>query len=301
MKIRKHKSGRDKKIFSIIGYLFCGSIVVICLLPFLMVLSASFSSNEEIVKNGFGLLPKSFTLFAYQSIFSNPTVVCRAYLVTIFLTSTGTFLGLFMTSMTAYVLSRKDFPWRNKFSFFFYFTTLFSGGLVSTYILMIKYLNLKNSYLALLLPLLFNAFNLLVMKSYMVSIPGDLIDASKIDGCGDFRTYLTVVFPMCKASFATVGLFIALAYWNDWYNAMLYIDDETMYPLQYFLYQRMNNIEAYKRILEQSGDAVANMMNLETQTLKMALTVVTTGPIIFAYPVVQKYFVKGVTIGAVKG
>lgn len=301
MKKKIFKSGMDKKIFSILGYLFCGTIAVICLLPFLMVLSASVSSNEEVVRTGYSILPKHFTLSAYQSIFSNPTVVCQAYLVTIFLTSTGTFLGLFMTSMTAYVLARKDFPWRNKFSLFFYFTTLFSGGLVSTYILMIKYLNFKNTYLALLLPLLFNAFNLLIMKSYMISIPGDLIDASKIDGCGDFRTYLTVVLPMCKASFATVGLFIALAYWNDWYNAMLYIDDETMYPLQYFLYQRINNIEAYKRILSQSTSAVAGSLNLPVHTLKMALTIVITGPFIFAYPMVHKYFVKGVTIGAVKG
>ncbi|MBR1742431.1 MAG: carbohydrate ABC transporter permease, partial [Lachnospiraceae bacterium] len=132
-------------------------------------------------------------------------------------------------------------------------------------------------------------------------IPNDLIEAAKIDGSGDFRTFLTVVLPMCKASMATVGLYIALAYWNDWYNAMLYIDDEKMYPLQYFLYHRLNNLEAYKRILSSQANLASDTFQLPTQTLRMALTVVVTGPVILFFPAVQKYFVQGITIGAVKG
>jgi len=155
----------------------------------------------------------------------------------------------------------------------------------------------------MLLPLLFSVFNLLIMKSYIMGIPDSLIDAAKIDGCGEFGILCKVVIPLIKPAMATVGLFIALAYWNDWYSAMLFINKEKMYPLQYFLYQQVNNIEAYKRIIEsgQVSGSVTSAMSLPTQSLKMALTVVVTGPIIFLYPFVQKYFVQGITIGAVKG
>ena len=163
--------------------------------------------------------------------------------------------------------------------------------------------NLKDSYLALLLPLLFNVYNLLIMKSYITALPDSLIDAAKIDGCGEVRTLFQIVMPLIKPALATVGLFIALAYWNDWYNAMLYINTEDKYPLQYFLYQQVNNIEAYKKLIANSAvsSAVVTAVSLPTQTLKMALTIVVTGPIILAYPMVQKYFVQGITIGAVKG
>ena len=155
----------------------------------------------------------------------------------------------------------------------------------------------------MLLPLVFSVYNLLIMKSYIMALPESLIDAAKIDGCGEFRTLFQVVMPLIKPALATVGLFIALAYWNDWYNAMLYIKSEDKYPLQYFLYQQVNNIEAYKKLIANNAisSSVVSSMSLPTQTLKMALTIVVTGPIILAYPLVQKYFVQGITIGAVKG
>ena len=208
-----------------------------------------------------------------------------------------------MQTMTAYVLARKEFEWRNFFSFFFYFTTLFSGGLVPYYLLMRRTLHLVDSYLALLLPLVFSVYNLLIMKSYIMGIPDSLVDAAKIDGCGEFRTLVQVVVPLIKPALATVGLFIALAYWNDWYNAMLYINSSEKYPLQYFLYQQITDIEAYKKLIANGtvSSAVVSAVSLPTQTLKMALTIVVTGPIVLAYPFVQKYFVQGITIGAVKG
>lgn len=295
--------GTDKKVLLLIGYIFTGIIAVLCFIPFWMVLVASFTPEKLIVKNGFGLFPSEFSLDAYETVFKDPLVIGRAYLTTIILTLVGSILGVLINAMTAYVLQRKDFDWRNKFSFFFYFTTLFNGGLVPSYVLMIRYLNMKNNYLALLLPLLFNVFNLLVMRSYMSNVPDALTEAAKIDGCGDFRVFWQIMLPLSKPAIATVCLFIALAYWNDWYNAMLYINDETMYPLQYFLYQQVNNIEAYKKILAEMGGgaAVSGAIDLPTQSLKMALTVVVTGPIILAYPFAQKYFVQGITIGAVKG
>ncbi|HIU76206.1 MAG TPA: carbohydrate ABC transporter permease [Candidatus Pelethocola excrementipullorum] len=278
-------------------------MALVCLVPFVMIVSGSFSSESAIMKNGFSLLPQDFSLEAYKTVFNEPIVVLRAYATTIGLTLVGTAIGLLLQTMTAYVLSRKDFEWRNVFSFFFYFTTLFSGGLVPSYVLMTRTLNLKNSYLALLLPLVFSVYNLLIMKSYITALPESLIDAAKIDGCGEVRTLFQIVMPLIKPALATVGLFIALAYWNDWYNAMLYIKEETKYPLQYFLYQQVNDIEAYKKLIANSSvsSAVVSSVSLPTQTLKMALTIVVTGPIILAYPLVQKYFVQGITIGAVKG
>lgn len=288
---------------NIIAYAFCGFIALICLVPFVMIVSGSLSSEAAIIKNGFSLFPQDFSLEAYKTVFKEPMVVIKAYATTILLTLAGTVFGLLLQTTTAYVLTRKDFEWRNYFSFFFYFTTLFSGGLVPYFILITTTLNLRDSYFALLLPLLFSVYNLLIMKSYIMAIPDSLIDAAKIDGCGEVRTLFQVVFPLIKPALATVGLFIALAYWNDWYNAMLYIKAEDKFPLQYFLYQQVNNIETYKKLIATQGisSAVVSAVSLPTQTLKMALTIVVTGPIVLAYPMVQKYFVQGITIGAVKG
>ena len=299
----KVKAGKDVICLNIIAYAFCSIIALLCLIPFIMILSGSFSSESAIIENGFSILPQDFSLEAYKTVFKEPITIIRAYATTIILTAVGTIVGLLIQTMTAYVLARKDFEWRNGFSFFFYFTTLFSGGLVPTFILYTRTLGLKDSYLALLLPLTFSVYNLLVMKSYITSIPDSLIDAAKIDGCGEVGTLFKVVMPLIKPALATVGLFIALAYWNDWYNAMLYINSEEKYPLQYFLYQQVNNIEAYKKLIANAtvSSSVVSALSLPTQTLKMALTIVVTGPIILAFPFVQKYFVQGITIGAVKG
>lgn len=299
----KVKTGKDVITLNVIAYSFCGLMALMCLVPFLMIIAGSFSSEAAITQNGFSLWVQDFSLEAYKTVFREPTVVFKAYAVTIGLTIVGTVVGLLFQTMTAYVLSRKDFEWRNGFSFFFYFTTLFSGGLVPTFVLYTQTLKLQDSYLALLLPLLFSVYNLLIMKSYITAIPDSLIDAAKIDGCGEVRTLFQVIMPLIKPALATVGLFIALAYWNDWYNAMLYIKAESRYPLQYFLYQQVNNIEAYKKLISNNAvnSSVVSAMALPTQTLKMALTIVVTGPIILAFPMVQKYFVQGITIGAVKG
>ncbi|MDR1538007.1 MAG: carbohydrate ABC transporter permease [Clostridiales bacterium] len=294
---------RDVLALNIIAWAVAGVVTLVCLLPFIMIFSGSFSTETEIIRNGFSLLPQNFSVEAYLTVFERPEIIMRAYANTLLLVATGGAAGLFLVAMTAYVLQRKDFEWRNKFSFFFYFTTLFSGGIVPYYILMTQTLKLKNNYLALIIPLLFSVFNLLVMKSFMSGVPDALTDAARIDGCGDFSIFARIYLPLSKPALATIGLFLVLAYWNDWYNAMLYISKDELYPLQYFLYQKVNNIEAYKKIIaqQQGAAAMANLIEMPTQTLKMALTVVVTGPIILAYPFAQKYFVQGMTIGAVKG
>ena len=183
-------------------------------------------------------------------------------------------------------------------SFFFYFTTLFNGGMVSTYIFYIQYLHLKDNYLALILPGVFNVFYLLIMRTFVNNIPFALIESAKLDGAGEWRIYFTIILPLLKSGLATIGLFLALGYWNDWYNAMLYMNDEAKYPLQYMLYSVQQQTQALARIAAQAGIQVAN---LPSNSLKMAMAVVATGPIIIVYPFVQKYFISGITIGSVKG
>lgn len=294
----KIKLSTSSRIFYIICYLFVILMAVVCLVPFIMLVSSSFTSESYIRFNGYSILPKEFTTQAYELIFKNPISVLRAYGVSILITLSGTAIGLFIVTITAYVLSRKDFKYRNAFSFFFYFTTLFNGGMVCTYIFYIQYLNLKDSLWALILPSIFNVFYLLIMRSFVSAIPTALIESAKIDGAGEYRTFFVIILPLLKSGMATIGLFLALGYWNDWYNAMLYINSDTKYPLQYMLYNLLQQTQALARIASQAGIVVADM---PTNSLKMAMAVVATGPIILVYPFVQKFFVKGVTIGSVKG
>ena len=298
MESRKVKMGTAAIVFNIIGYILVGLVAIICLLPFIMLISGSFSSEQAIRFTGYGLLPKEFTLDAYRIVFKYPEKIARAYGVSIFITVTGTVLGLFITTMAAYVISRKDFKYRNVISFFFYFTTLFNGGMVSTYIFYIQYLHLKDNLLALILPGMVNIFYLLIMRSFVAAVPIALVESAKIDGAGEFRTFLQIVLPLLKSGLATIGLFMALGYWNDWYNAMLYMNSSEKYPLQYMLYDLLQQTQALARIASQAGIRVES---LPSNTLKLAMAVVATGPIILLYPFVQKYFVKGVTIGSVKG
>ena len=297
------KKSKDIKVFNILSYTLIALVAIICLIPFLMVVVGSFTAEKEIIANGFSFFPKELSLEAYKTALKEPMAILRAYGVTASLTVIGTAIGLFIVAMTAYVLQRKDFKWRNKVSFFFYFTTLFSGGLVPWYILMLKYLGLKDSYLSLLLPPLLSVFNIIIMKSYMSGIPQALTESAKIDGAGDFTIFMKVILPLVKPALATIGMFIALGYWNDWYNSMLFINNENLYSLQYYLYKIVNNIEAYKTILAQAGGgtSLGSTINMPSESLKMALTIIVTGPIILVYPFIQKYFVSGVTIGAVKG
>ena len=194
--------------------------------------------------------------------------------------------------------TRKDFKYRNQLSFFFYFTTLFNGGMVSTYIYYIRYLHLKDSLLALIIPGMFNVFYLLIMRTFVQTIPAELIESGKLDGANEYKVFFQIVLPLLKPGLATIGLFLALGYWNDWYNAMLYMNTEDLYPLQYMLYSIQQQTQALAQIASKAGISVAN---LPSTSLKLAMAVVATGPIVILYPFVQKYFVKGITVGSVKG
>ncbi len=293
------KSKKEKILFNSIGVILVSFVAILCVLPFIMVLSGSFSSEDSIYKYGYQLIPPEFSIDAYQMLFNNPETIINAYMVTIGVTVLGTIVGLFLTAMTAYVLQRKDFKYRNFFALYIYFTTLFSAGLVPWYLLIYKYLHLKDSYLALILPLLMNVFYIIIMRNFMKSIPEAIVESAKIDGANEFIIFIRLVIPMSKPALATVGLFIAMGYWNDWYNAMLFIQDSKKYPLQYFLTKLINSLEFMK--VAMAANAKVATENMPTQSFKLATTVVVTGPIVLLYPFLQKYFIKGITIGAVKG
>jgi putative aldouronate transport system permease protein len=285
-------------VFNVLGYILLTLGAMLCLLPFIMLISGSFTSEHAISLYGYGIFPKEVSFSAYQLLFRYPRDIIRAYGVSIFITSVGTAAGLFIIMMTAYVMSCKDFRYRNKLSFFFYFITLFNGGLLSVYIFVVRYLRLKNSFLALILPSMINVFYLIVMRTFISTIPDSIGESAKIDGANDFTIFIKLIIPLSTAGLATIGLFIALDYWNDWYLAMLYMTDYKKFPLQYMLYNMLSSQEALTRISALSSVAI---IDIPSHSLKLAMAVIATGPIIMAYPFVQKYFVKGITVGAVKG
>ncbi len=289
---------RERRVLNVVGGLIVGVVSLLCLLPFVLVISGSFSSQASIVKYGFGLFPREFSLDAYKLVFTVPERILLAYRNTILYTIAGTALGLFLTAMTGYALNRKDFAWRNGFSFFFYFTTLFSGGLVPSYLLMMS-LHMKNNPLAIVLPGLLSVFNILIMRNFMNTIPDAISESAKVDGANDFVIFVKLILPLLKPALATIGLFLALSYWNSWYSCMLYISDYHLYTLQYYLYNTLNKAEEIRRLISLGVDTGTE--SPPSETMKFALTCVATGPIILLYPFVQKYFVKGITIGAVKG
>lgn len=295
MKIQTEKS---TVVFYAMGYVLLTFISLLCLIPFWLILSGSMTQEMEIISEGFKLVPSHFSLEAYRSVFRTPEQIYRAYGVTIGITLVGSLLGLFLTSMAGYVLSRNDFRYRNGISFFIYFTTLFSGGLIPWYILMTKDLGLKDSYLAMIIPPLLSAWNIILMKNFMKSIPDSIVESAKIDGAGDFRIYAELILPLSTPGLATIGLFLALGYWNDWFNANIFITSSDKYPLQFLLYKILSSAAVLRT---NNGAYLAQNVQPPTETLKMAVAIVATGPIILLYPFVQRYFVKGLTVGAVKG
>lgn len=296
--VHHRKMTKDQMIVNIIGYILIGIFALVCVIPFYLIIVASFTDESELIRNGYPIIPTALSVQSYLLCLKNPVAIAKAYGTTIGVTVVGTAFAVFIATMTGYVLSRKDFPWRNKFSFFFFFTTLFSGGLVPWYMLCVRYLHFKNSYIGILLPLMFSVWNMIIAKSFMNGIPSAITESAKIDGANDFVIFMKLILPLSKPLIATLSLFSALAYWNDWYNCMLYITNEDMFTLQYYLQRMLGSAEAMRIVAEKSGIALPSV---PLESMKMAMTVIATGPIVLLYPFVQRYFVKGLTIGAVKG
>lgn len=292
----KKSKDLNQTIFNIVTYTLIGILALIAVLPFVMIVAGSFSATPQIVKHGYSLFIRDFTLDAYQMIFRFPEEIGRSYLVSIIVTLAGTFLGIFMMSMAGYALQRKELRYSNGITFFIYFTTLFSGGMVPWYML-ISNMGMMDTLWALILPMMCSSFHILLIRNFMRQLPESLTESAKIDGAGDFFIYLRIVLPLSKPILATVGLFLGLAYWNNWYLASLFINDVNLWPMQY----RLHRVLSAAMAVAQGGAENFTHAVIPTETVKLATAVVATGPIILLYPFLQKYFVQGITIGAVKG
>ncbi len=293
------QSKKEKAADKIITLFFI-LLALFCVLPIFYILSASFSDEIQLTREGYSLLPRGFSLKAYQYILESPKPILDAYGVTIFVTLVGTGVSLLFTVMLAYVIARKDFRLGRIFSFLIFFSMLFNGGLVPTYIMLTKYYHLKDTIWALILPYLIMPWHVFLMRGFLADIPTSLIEAAKIDGAGEIKSFFKIIIPISKPALATVGLFIAFTYWNDWYQSMLYIDSASINSLQFYLYRIMNNIQ-YLSTSMQAGNISIDLASLPSETARMALCILAAGPMLIIFPFFQKYFVKGLTVGAVKG
>lgn len=266
-----------------------------CMVPMVLIVAVSFSEEREIALHGYRLWPMGFTTFAYEYVLQQPGQILRAYGVTAFVTVVGTLSGLLLCSMLAYPLSRQDYLFRRPLSFYVFFTLLFSGGMVPFYILMTRYLGLKDNIFALILPYMVTAWYVLILRTSFSQLPIDLLDAARIDGAGEWRIFFQIVMPLSKAVLATIGLFFVLRYWNDWFLALLFMNKADLYPLQFLLYVLMTNIN----VLASNPQTVG--IPIPVQSTRMAMAVLAFGPALFTFLLLQKHFVRGITIGGLKG
>jgi len=274
------------------------SISILFLLPLVIVISASLSDEQALAREGYSLLPRQFSLAAYEYMWLSPDRILRAYAVTVFVTAVGTLSGVLIMSMLAYAISRRTFRWRKPISFFLIFTMLFSGGLVPTYYIITQVLHLKDNLLVLILPYLVIPWFVFILRSFFATLPQELIEAARVDGASEWRIFFQIVLPLSTPVLATVGLFMILIYWNDWWLALLYITNPDLFPLQYLLFSVMRNVEF---LTSNANTGLLMSVEIPTQTLRMAMVVVAMGPIIFAFLLLQRFFIRGILIGSLKG
>jgi putative aldouronate transport system permease protein len=274
-------------------------VSLICIIPFLLLISSSFTPEELLVQYGYNFIPKKIDLTAYKYLLFSSQAVLRGYVISVVVTAVGTFLNLLLTILFAYPLSRKNLPGRNIFAFFIFFTMLFNGGLVPTYIMWTQIFHIKNTIWALIVPnLLLNAFNIIMMRTYfMTNVPEEVIEASRIDGANEYFILFKIVVPMALPIIITITLLVGLSYWNDWLNGLYYINNDKYYSIQVLLTEMLENVEMIKR----ASSAGASTMKMPSTAIRMAVAVIGALPVLIVYPIFQKYFVKGIVIGAVKG
>jgi len=277
-------------------------LTLCCLFPFVLLVMSSITEETTLIREGYSLFPSKFSMESYTYLFRNSNRILTAYGITIFVTVVGTVTGLLMTTLMAYALSRRDLMGRNGLAFFVFFTMLFNGGLVPTYIMYTRYLPVRNSLWALVIPsLMVNAFYVIMMRTYFnTNIPDAVIEASRIDGAGEFRILFTIVLPMSLPMVATMALLIGLSYWNDWRNGLYYIQDKNLYSIQVLLNDMLRDVQALKSGMD-SAAAAEIAQSMPSVGIRMSIAVIGVLPIMIIYPFFQKYFVKGITIGAVKG
>lgn len=291
-----------KKPTNVVINIFLAICSLAAVIPFVFVIIISLTDEQCLTMNGYRFIPEKWSLFAYKYIIEAGENIIRSYGVTILVTVVGTLLGLFLTGTYAYALSRKTYAYKKFFTTVITIPMMFSGGMIANYLIVTKVLMLKDTIWALILPLALNSFNIIVLRTFFkTSIPDSVIESAKIDGASEWKLFFKIVIPMALPGLATIGLFLTLGYWNDWFNAMMYMDSKEWIPLQYLLIQIESSIDWLASNKSMMGvDGIMAAANLPRETIKMAIVVISTLPIIFAYPFFQRYFVNGLTIGSVK-
>ena len=297
---------KEERIFQIIGNILMMLAALAAIIPLVLLVSSSFTENNALIKYGYRFFPTVFSTEAYSYVFSTGNSVLRAYFVSFLLTAVGTVVSLIITTMLAYPLARQGMPFRGVLTFLVFFTMLFNGCLVPTYINYTNVFHIKNTFWAILIPgLLMNAYNVLLTKSYFVTgVPSEILEAASIDGASEFKTFVSIALPMAKPIIATIGMFVGIAYWNDWNNGIVYLTStggSQWYSIQSLLYQMMNNIQYLAQNAENISTAQEGLASIPAASVRMAMAVMGVLPIVVIYPFIQNNFVKGITLGGVKG
>ena len=273
-----------------------------CVMPVVLVIIVSFTHNDSLVANGYSFFPDKWSLIAYESLFKDAGTIAGAYSVTIGITVVGTISSVLLMALFAYPISRSDYPYRKIFTFFLFFTMLFNGGVVTRYLVYTQVLGLTDTLMSLILPLLILPFNVFMMRTFFqTTIHPALIESARMDGAGELLIFIRIVLPLSLPVLATMSLFSTINYWNDWFNALLFIRSEEKYPLQYLMIRVINDIMFLRENVAIAAQNPELLANLPNESLQMAMAVVGMGPILVVYPFFQKYFVKGLTVGAIKG
>ena len=285
-----------------IEHLFFIIISVVFIWPLLMVISISITNESSIIQNGYRLIPSNFDISAYKMIFANPKQIIDAYKVTALTAIFGTILAVCIQAMLAYPLSRSTYPYKQQLTFFVFFTMLFGGGLIPSYILNTQYLHLGNTIWIYIFPSLVAGWNIIVIRTFFQGLPASLVESAKVDGANEWLIFFRIILPLSKPVLATMALMTLLAKWNDWYTSLIYIRDTELYTLQYLLQRTLREVEFINSMIQDvpSGYAGAGQV-LPAESMRFAMVIIATGPMLLVFPFFQKYFAKGLTIGAVKG
>ena len=296
-----HRNSPADRLLLAFFYLTTGLFALLCLVPLWVALTASFTNEGVLLREGYGFLIPKIDLTSYRLIFTGTTSVLNAYGITGFTTFCGVVLTLLLTSAIAYPLSVKTVRYRNRIALFAYATMLFNGGLVPVYIMFTRMLHLRNSILVLIIPGALNAFNLFLMRNYFATIPESMAESAKMDGATDIRIFFQIILPLSKPILATIALFSAMGYWNEWYKVLLYIDKPDLFTLQFLIMRLQQQVDFLTSSLNQQARSSLGNITIPTVGIRVATAMVTIGPIILLYPFLQKYYIKGLTLGAVKG
>jgi putative aldouronate transport system permease protein len=300
MKSGKHINSISATVNTVFHLLFI-LMSLACIVPLLLVAVVSITAEQSVVIHGYRFWPDQLSFEAYRYLWQEGKVIIHAYGVTVYVTVVGTMLSLLVTSLFAYPLSRKDFAYRKLFAFLVVFALLFHGGMVSWYMVTTQILHLKNNIWALIVPYLFNGWYVLIMRTYFATtIPDAIVESAKIDGAGEYRIFFSIILRLSLPGLATIGLFSAIVYWNDWWLPLMLITDDKILNIQYLMYKAQSMADFLSSASAQNFGAMGDITP-PSLTLRMALAVIGIGPIVLAYPFFQKYFVQGLTIGAVKG